>query len=143
MFLGTYEYKVDSKGRLPLPPKFRQEFSNGLILTKGPENYIVAYRKADFEKKASELAPETIIENEQRRKLKRATFANAEDLSLDGQGRIALPPRLRDYAQIKDVAIIAGVYSNIELWSPESWESMKLEAEGQMHQIMESLESQQ
>ncbi len=143
MFLGEYEYKVDSKGRVPLPPKFRQEFGDVVILTRGTEQCIAAYRKSDFEKISDAIAPERIIENEKLRKLKRATFANAKDVLLDGQGRIALPSRLKDYAQIKDVAILVGLNNSIELWNPELWNAERIEAEGQVHQIIESLESEQ
>ena len=143
MFLGEYEYKVDSKGRLPLPPKFRQDFAKGLILTRAPETCIFAYRTADFEKKANELATQKITENEQRRKLRRFTFGNAHPLTLDGQGRIALPSRLKEYAQIGDVVIIVGANDYIELWNPELWDIEKREAGEQAWQIIESLEAQQ
>lgn len=144
MFLGEYEYKVDNKGRLPLPPKFRQEFGNGLVLTRGQEACIFGYRNADFEKNAnSTLAPEKIIESEQQRKLKRAIFASAERLIPDSQGRIALPTSLRNYAQINDVAIIVGVGDRIELWNPESWAPAKSEAEKQAPEIIENLVNQQ
>ncbi len=145
MFLGEYEYRVDNKGRLPLPPKFRQEFVNGLVLTRGQEACIFGYRNDDFEKNANTitLAPERIIESEQQRKLKRAIFASAERLIPDSQGRIALPASLRNYAQIKDVAIIVGVGDRIELWNPESWAPAKIEAEKQAPEIIENLVSQQ
>ena len=143
MFLGEYEYKVDNKGRLPLPPKFRQEFVNGLVLTRGQEACIFGHRTADFENNANTLAPERIIESEQQRKLKRAIFASAERLVPDSQGRIALPVNLRNYAKIKDTAIIVGVGDRIELWNPESWTPAKLEAEEQAPQIIENLVSQQ
>jgi MraZ protein len=145
MFLGEYEYKVDSKGRLPLPPKFRQELLSGLVLTRGAEQCIIAYPKAEFEKISSALAPETIIENEQRRKLKRAIFSSAEEISIDGQGRIALQSRLKEYAQIKDTAIVAGINNRIEIWNPDTWNSERVAAEEQMYQIIEkeSLESTQ
>lgn len=143
MFLGEYDYKVDNKGRLPLPPKFRQEFVNGLVLTRGQEACIFGYRNADFENNANTLAPERIIESEQQRKLKRAIFASAERSIPDSQGRIALPVNLRKYAQIKDAVIIVGVGDRIELWNPELWAPAKNEAEKQAPQIIENLVSQQ
>ena len=143
MFLGEYEYKVDNKGRLPLPPKFRQEFVSGLVLTRGQEACIAGYRNADFEKNANTLAPERIIESEQQRKLKRAIFASAERLVPDSQGRIALPANLRDHAQIQNTAVIVGVGDRIELWNPELWSPAKSEAEKQAPEIIENLVSQQ
>lgn len=142
MFLGTYEYKVDNKGRLPLPPKFRQEFPDGLIATQGIETCIVVYQASVFQKGAGPLATEEIIENEKQRRLKRATFANAIHLTLDKQGRIALAVSLKEHAKIKDVAIIVGVGDRIELWNPELWYIEKLEAEGQSPENMESLKVQ-
>ena len=142
MLLGEYEYKVDSKGRLPLPIKFRQEFTNGLTLNRGPENCIVVYRTADFEKIANALTSQTITKSKMRR-LNRFFFGNAFNMTLDGQGRIVLPPSLRKYAQINDVATIVGSNNRIELWNPDLWNAEKLEAEEQAWQIIESLEEQQ
>ena len=142
MLLGEYEYKVDSKGRLPLPPKFRQEFSSGLVLTRGPESCIVAYKPEEFKKLADTLANQTVAKSKMR-KLNRFTFGGAFDLQLDGQGRIALPHSLRSYAQIEDVAIIVGANKCIELWNPELWNKESIEVTEQAWQIIESLEGQQ
>ena len=136
MFFGEYEYKVDSKGRLPLPPKFRQEFKPGLILTPGPEKCIVAYKTDYFKQIAEELAAQAqkIAEKEEKRRLRRSqrfTFGNAFDVSQDGQGRIALPANLKEYAQIADSVVIVGANDYIEIWKPEMWQTEKLEAERQ------------
>ena len=111
----------------------------------GKKHLISSYEhaKRSFENNANTLAPERIIESEQQRKLKRAIFASAERLVPDSQGRIALPVNLRNYAKIKDTAIIVGVGDRIELWNPESWAPAKLEAEKQAPQIIENLVSQQ
>jgi MraZ protein len=142
MLLGEYEYKVDSKGRLPLPPKFRQEFANGLVLTRGPEQCIVAYKPEEFKKLADALTNQTVAKSKMR-KLSRFTFGGAFELQLDGQGRIALPHSLRNYAQIEDVAIIVGANKCIELWNPELWNQESIEVTEQAWQIIESLEGQQ
>ncbi len=143
MLLGEYEYKVDNKGRLPLPPKFRQEFSNGLVLTRGLEPCIVVYTKERFKKIADQLATNQIVARSKTRRLNRFLFGSAYDLTLDGQGRIALPPSLRNHAQIKDVAIIVGANESIELWSPELWNKEWAAAEGQAWPTIESFEGQQ
>lgn len=142
MLLGKYEYKVDSKGRLPLPPKFRQEFINGLVLTRGTEPCIVIYTSEEFKKLADRLSSQTVTKNKMR-SLNRFIFGSAFDQTLDGQGRIALPQSLRSYAQIKDAAIIVGVNKCIELWNPELWGKQGIDAEEQAWQIIESLEGQQ
>jgi MraZ protein len=143
MLLGEYEYKVDSKGRLPLPPKFRQEFGSGLVLTRGFESCIFVYTPEEFKKLADTLSPNQVLAKSKMRKLNRFTFGNAFDLSLDGQGRIALPHSLRQYASIKDTAVIVGVGKYIELWDPELWNKEQTEDEEQAWQITESIEGQQ
>jgi MraZ protein len=142
MFLGEYEYKVDSKGRLPLPPKFRQELGAGLILTRGAERCIVIYPTDEWHKLADTLAAR-IVSPSKLRKLNRIIFGEAFSLTLDGQGRIALPSTLRRYTGIEDVATIVGSNNCIELWNPTLWSSEKTSAEEQVWQIIESLEDQQ
>ena len=141
MFLGEYEYKVDSKGRLPLPTKFRQEFVGGLILTRGLEPCINVYKTEEFNKLADKLSNQTVAKNKLR-KLNRFTFGSAFDQSLDGQGRMALPQTLRNYAQIEDTVIIVGANKWIELWSPKLWNEERIASEEQAWQIIESLEDQ-
>jgi MraZ protein len=142
MLLGEYEYKVDIKGRLPLPPKFRQEFINGLVLTRGLEPCIVIYTPEEFKKLADRLSNQTVNKSKIRN-LNRFIFGSAFDQILDGQGRVALPQSLRSYAQIKDAAIIVGTNKSIELWNPELWNKQRTDTEEQAWQIMESLEGHQ
>ena len=141
MFLGEYEYKVDSKGRLPLPPKFRQELGAELILTKGAEKCIILYPATEWHKLADSLVSRKVTSSKMR-KLNRYMFGSAFNLTLDGQGRIALPSTLRRYAEIEDEAIIVGTNNCIELWSPTLWNTEKLSSDEQVWQIMESLEEQ-
>ena len=142
MFLGEYEYKVDSKGRLPLPPKFRPEFKAGLVLTKGPEECIVIYRKSDFDKVAGTFANKTIPKSKIR-KFNRLTFGNAFPIEMDGQGRIALPQTLRNRAHIGATVMLIGANNVIELWNPDKWNAEQVDADGQSWQIIESLEEPQ
>ena len=143
MLLGEYEYRVDSKGRLPLPPKFRQELGTQLILARGTEACIVVYPINEWHKLTDPLAARTVALSQKKRRLNRHLFGSAFDLTLDGQGRIALPSPLRRYAQIDDVATIVGVNNYVELWNPALWNSEKVSAEEQVWQIIESLEDQQ
>ena len=141
MFLGEYEYKVDNKGRLPLPPKFRQELAGELVLTKGLEKCIAIYTTAEWHKVADTLSAQA-VPSSKFRTMNRAMFGTAFSLSLDGQGRIALPSLLRNHAGIGDTAIVAGANNCIEIWNPILWESEKTAAEEQLWQIIETLEEQ-
>lgn len=141
MFLGEYEYKVDNKGRLPLPPKFRQELGGELVLTKGLEKCVVIYPVAEWHKVADTLSAQA-VPSSKFRMMNRAMFGTAFSLSLDGQGRIALPSILRNRAEIGDTAVVVGANNCIEIWNPAFWNSEKTLAEEQLWQIIESLEEQ-
>ena len=139
MFLGEFEYKIDEKGRVPIPPKFRQELKEGVILTTGPEKCVVAYSRSQWNKLAATLTGGTMPASKARR-LNRALFSTAFSLQIDGQGRIALPIPLREYAGIEDELIIAGANTYLELWNKQQWESEKAISQEQSWQIIESLE---
>jgi MraZ protein len=139
MFLGEFEYKIDEKGRLPIPPKFRRELKDGIVLAAGPERCVVAYSASEWSKLAAKLTSGAVAPSKMR-KLNRAFFATAFSLNIDGQGRVALPIPLREYAGIEDEVIIAGVNTYLELWNKEQWESEKAVSQEQAWQIIESLE---
>lgn len=140
MFLGEFEYKIDEKGRVPLPPKFRKDLKDGIVLAAGPEKCIVAYSLEEWNKLAGSLTSGSIAASKMRR-LNRAFFASAFNLVIDKQGRIALPIPLREYAGIEDELVIAGVNSYLELWNKEQWEAEKAISQEQAWQIIESLEN--
>jgi MraZ protein len=141
MFLGEYEYKVDNKGRLPLPPKFRQELMGELVLTKGLEKCIVIYPAEEWHKVADTLSAKALPSSKVRT-MSRAMFGTAFSLTLDGQGRVALPATLRSRVEIDDTAFVVGANNCVEVWNPILWETEKAAAEEQLWQIIESLEEQ-
>jgi len=139
MFLGEYEYRVDAKGRVPLPPKFREKLKDGVVLTAGPEKCIVAYSPSEWEKLASNLTGGSIVPSKLRR-LNRAVFASAYSLEVDGQGRVALPQLLRDHAAVRDDVVVAGANTYFEIWNKKQWQAEKAASQEQAFQIIESLE---
>jgi len=139
MFFGEFEYKIDEKGRVPIPPKFRRELREGLVLTPGVEKCIIAYTPSEWKKVAATLTTGSVTRSKLRR-LYRAIFATAFHINIDNQGRIALPIPLREYAGIQDEVIVAGANTYLELWDKEQWESEKAISQEQAWQIIESLE---
>ena len=137
MFLGEFEYKIDEKGRVPIPPKFRRELKEGIVLTAGPEKCINAYSLAAWNKLAGTLPGGTMPSSKQRR-LNRAMFGSAFSLQIDGQGRVALPVTLREYAGIEEEVIIAGANTYLELWNKADWQSEKEISQEQFWQNVES-----
>jgi len=142
MFFGEFEYKLDEKGRVPFPPRFRNELKDGVVLTPGAERCINAYPLSEWRKLATTLTNGSVTPSKLRR-LNRAFFATAFRLNLDGQGRITLPTPLQEYAEIVDEVVIAGVNTYLELWNTVHWDSEKAVSQEQAWQIIESLERRQ
>ncbi len=140
MFFGEFEYKIDEKGRVPIPPKFRQELKNGVVLITGIESCITAYPLSEWKKLAATLTSGSVTRSKLR-KLNRALFASAFNVNTDGQGRVALPTPLREYAEIEDEVIIVGANNYFELWNKDQWLREKAISREQAWQIIESLES--
>ena len=141
MFFGEFEYRVDQKGRVPIPPRFRRELKGGIVLTQGIERCAVAYSLSEWQKIATTLTTDSVTPSKLRR-LNRAIFATAFSLNMDGQGRIALPILLREYAGIEGEVVIIGANNYLELWNKEQWESEQAISREQAWQITESLEGQ-
>lgn len=140
MFFGEFEYRLDEKGRVPIPPKFRRDLKDGLVLTPGIERCISAYPVAEWRKLAAALTTGPIAASKLRR-LNRAIFATAFSMRLDGQGRITIPIPLRQHAGIEDEVVVAGANNYLELWNKEQWEAEKAVSQEEAWQTIESLEN--
>ena len=139
MFFGEFEYKIDEKGRVPIPPKFRGLLKGGVVLFPGVEGCITAYPMSEWEKLAATLTAGALSPSKLRM-LKRAVFATAFNLEIDGQGRIALPPPLRNHAEIINEVVIIGANNYFELWNKIRWEEEKTMFQEKAWQLLEGLE---
>lgn len=118
-FLGEFTYKVDDKGRVPLPPRFREELQNGMVLTKGVDKCIRIYPPSEWEKTSAKVS--AMPDTAENRSYKRTVFAGAFETKMDRLGRIPLQAELRRYADIGDTAVVSGLNTVIELWNNEKW----------------------
>jgi len=139
MFFGEFNYRIDEKGRVLIPPRFRRELKDGVVLAPGIEKCINAYTLPEWKKLSSELTSGSVAPNKLRR-LNRAIFATAFNTSIDGQGRVALPAVLREYAEIVEEVVVAGANTYLEIWNKVHWEEEKAISQEQAWQIIESLE---
>jgi MraZ protein len=141
MFIGEFEYRVDEKGRVPVPPKFRTEElkKEGVVLCPGMEKCITIYPISEWKKLADSLTSGPIIPSKLR-KLNRAIFATAFNMEIDGQGRIMIPAQLRQFAGINDEVIIAGVNTHLELWSKAEWQSEIVSSQEESWHTIETME---
>ena len=128
MFLGTHEPRLDDKGRLVLPAKFRDGFSTDVVLTKGQDLSIVMWPLSEFQLYAQKLR-EASRNDARVRSYLRVFFSSAFDEQIDKQGRITLPSALRDYAQLDRDVIVVGADTTVEIWDPKLWNTYLSEAE--------------
>ena len=140
MFFGEYGYKVDEKGRAPLPPKFRREMRDTVVLSRGVEKCIVAYPIAEWTRVAESLSSKAMGPASSRR-INRSIFGSAFSVSFDKQGRVILPPTLREYAEIKESVVVVGVNNFVELWDSALWEAEKQKSNEQVSQMIENSEA--
>ncbi len=120
MFMGEYQHTIDAKGRLIVPSKFREDLGEHFIVTKGLDNCLFAYPQSEwkvFEEKLKQLP----LTSTDARKFVRFFFAGAVECDLDNQGRIILPPNLREYAVLKKDIVSIGVNNRVEIWNKENW----------------------
>ena len=104
MFLGEYTHNVDEKGRLTIPAKFRNALAQGLVVTRGFDRNLVIYPKSEFEELAGRVMAKPMTDKGVRA-FRRRVFSGAVDLEADRQGRILLPPYLREFAEIDGVGL--------------------------------------
>ena len=125
-FKGQAEYSVDSKGRLAVPAKMRSALSPEALgtftLTRGFEKCIYAYPLDEWRKKEEQYADLNTYRSEARH-LVRMVLMWAEEVALDGQGRISLPKSLAEYASVDDKALVIGAMDRIEIWDPDTFTS--------------------
>jgi len=139
MFFGEFEYNIDAKWRIPIPPRFRKFYKDGVVLAPSAETCIVVYPISEWKKLAAALSGSPLTPNKMR-KLNRAIFAPAFSIDIDSQGRVTLPAPLRTYASLDDEVAIIGANNYLEIWSKAKWSEEKVNSQEQAWQIIESLE---
>lgn len=138
MFLGEYQHSLDSKGRIIIPSRFREELGSNFVATKGLDQCIFLYTLEEWkviEQKIHSL-PFTRADV---RAFARFFFSGASELEIDKQGRSVLPTNLRNYAHIEKELMIIGAGSRVEIWSVEKWEDYQSIAASRFEEIAEKL----
>ena len=124
MFLGEYNHTIDDKGRLTIPSRFRGELAAGLVVTRGFDQNLVIYPLTEWEKLAADIMSRPVSDTSVR-DFRRRVFSGAIDLEPDRQGRILLPPYLRQFADIQNDVTLVGMYNYIELWQSDHWATVR------------------
>jgi len=122
LFLGTYTPRLDDKGRLALPAKFRSDLEGGLVITKGQERCLFVFPMAEFTR-ITDLLRTAPVTQRNVRDYSRVFFASASHEVPDAQGRITVPPPLREYAGLAKDCVVIGANTRVEVWDVQAWQS--------------------
>lgn len=128
LLLGTYTPKIDAKGRLALPAKLRGQLGRGLVMARGQERCIYLLPYSEFRRVAAQIQ-RTSLGNKAARDYLRVFLSGAVDQEPDKQGRVVIPPMLRDYAGLGTDVVVIGVGTRAEIWNRDAWETYLTEQE--------------
>ena len=142
MLLGAYDHTLDDKNRLTLPAKFRQSFAEGVVITRGLDGCLYAFRRSDWDRLVeSRLATMDPLSKEGRR-IQRFFFSGASEADLDKQGRVMIPAQLLEHAKLGREVVVAGVHDHLEIWDRAAWRAELAEVEGSAEDVAERLADQ-
>jgi MraZ protein len=120
MFLGEFQHSLDTKGRVILPARYRDQLAEGAYVTKGRGGCLSVFTPEDFEDVASQVREQS-KRGAKELNAARVFFSGAQEVRPDKQGRVALPQNLREYAGLTREVVVAGVFSRIEIWDRDRW----------------------
>lgn len=138
MFMGEYQHTLDTKGRLIIPARFREELGEKFVVTRGLDNCLFVYPLSEWSILEEKLKSLPLTKADARRFV-RFLFSGATECQLDKQGRINLPVNLRQYAHIDKDVVVIGVSTRVEIWASEVWEGYMKEANESYEEIAEKI----
>jgi MraZ protein len=129
MFLGEFVHTIDEKGRLTIPAKFRADLASGLVVTRGIDRCLAIYPLEEWGRLAERVSALPMTDR-RARAFRRLVFANASDAVPDKQGRMLIPPRLREYASLDGEVVVTGLDTYVEVWNLDAWADERERVEG-------------
>src|ERR1700712_1042958 len=138
MFLGTHHPRLDEKGRLFLPARFRDQLAEGVVMTKGQERCLYVFPTDEFARMTEQMRQAPVTSKSARDYL-RVLFAGASDEVPDKQGRVTVPTALRTYAGLTKDCVVIGANTRVEIWDAAAWASYEAEQEQSFSDIAEEV----
>lgn len=139
MFMGEFSHTIDTKGRLIIPAKMREELGEYCIVTRGLDNCLTVYTREGWERFASSLEKQASTKSTVRA-MKRFFFGSAAELEFDKQGRVLIPGSLREHAGLQKDVVVVGTNDRVEIWSRDRWNTYNEEITPDMEALAEALE---
>lgn len=138
LFLGTHQPRLDDKGRLFLPAKFRDDLAEGLVITRGQERCLYVFPVAEFGRLYEQMR-QAPVTSKAARDYQRVFLSGASSETPDKQGRVTVPPPLREYAGLTRDCVVIGAGSRLEVWDAQAWESYLADREGAFSDLSEEV----
>ena len=138
MLIGEFEHSIDTKGRLVLPAKIKDDLGKEFIVTKGLDGCLFGYSLEEWNKFEEKLKTLPLT-NKITRDFVRFFLSGAVEEETDKQGRFLLPANLREYASLTKDAVIIGVGTRIEIWDKKKWDEYNSEENLSVDSIAEKM----
>jgi MraZ protein len=132
---GEYQYSLDEKGRVVIPPKFRHVLGDQVVATRGFGTYIGVYSPTAWSRVEEGVQRLSVAQQD----VLRFVLASAVDLDVDRQGRIMLPPYLREHAKISREVVVVGLSSRVEIWGRSIWKTYLTKAQRSAPKLAEQI----
>ncbi|MHB1611708.1 MAG: division/cell wall cluster transcriptional repressor MraZ [Sulfobacillus sp.] len=138
MMMGEYVHALDDKGRIILPARLRDDLQDHFVMTKGLDGCLFFYPMDEWHKMEERLRALPMT-NANARAFARLFLAGAQDVEVDRQFRITVPPRLREYAGVQKDVVLVGVSNRVELWAQERWTEYQTSAQSGYEDVAEKM----
>ncbi|MFM2424421.1 MAG: hypothetical protein RLZZ70_812 [Candidatus Parcubacteria bacterium] len=138
MLIGEYTHTLDPKKRLSLPSKWRGELGSTLIVTRGLDNCLFVYPRAEWDK-ITEKIGQLPLGSADTRSFNRFFLSGAVEVDVDAVGRILVPDFLKEFAKLDTKVVLAGLHDRVEIWDEKRWMEYKAQIEAEADSLAEKL----
>lgn len=138
MFMGEFHHSIDSKGRLIMPSKFREQLGEQFVVTRGLEQCLFVFSMEEWQLLEQKMKALPLTKKDARA-FTRFFFSGASECEVDKQGRINLSIPLMNYAKLEKECVVIGVSNRIEVWARENWDTYLTEQENSFAEIAENI----
>ncbi len=134
-FVGQYQYQMDDRNRVPIPPAYRAAFKEQGYVAQGTGPFLIIHTEESLAK-AFEVVDTLPSESDYGEDVRRDMFANAWPITPDGQGRITLDKKLIEHADLKKDVTVVGTGVRMEIWDRPAWEAREAARKAARHEAM-------
>lgn len=138
LLIGEYEHSIDTKGRLIMPSKLKEDIGEKFVVTKGLDGCLFVYSQTEWKTFENKLRAFPLT-NKDARALVRFFLAGAMECEIDKQGRFLIPGNLREFAGLEKEVVVIGVLDKIEIWAKDKWQKYSEEENSSADEIAEKM----